>query len=161
MEGRGKSFLQVSRVGVAGWGRGGTVRTWSEGRLAVGAEKGKIGALNWPHPLRPPGARSGLADSRRHPVPSEPPPEWRDRPVFLRPYGGRVRGVAVHATPAARGCPAIGGRAGERRAAGSGHAAPRDYLTPHVGLPASPRTHGSPLAPRPRANRGWEVTSTR
>ena len=145
MEGRGKSFLQVSRAGVAGWGRGGTVRTWSEGRLAVGAEKGKIGALNWPHPLRPPGARSGLADSRRHPVPSEPPPEWRDRPVFLRLYGGRGRGVAVHATPSARGCPAIWGRAGwsgERRAAGSGHAAPRDSL-PLLGrtvppLPAPP-----------------------
>lgn len=161
MEGRGKSFLQVSRAGVAGWGRGGTVRTWSGGRLAVGAEKGKIGALNWPHPLLPPGARSGLADSRRHPVPSEPPPEWRDQPVLLRPYGGRGGG-AVHATPAARGCPATGGRAGgsgERRAAVSGHAAPRNYLTPHVGLPAPPRTYSSP--PPRQANRGWEVTSTR
>lgn len=153
MEGRGKSFLQVSRAGVAGWGRGGTMWTWSEGRLAVGAEKGKIGALNWPHPLRPPGARSGLADSRRYPVPSEPPPEWRDRPVFLRPYGGRGGGGGGSRNPGRPGMPRNRG-AGRRvwRAAGSGHAAPRDSL------PLLGRTVPSP---RPRANRGWEVTSTR
>lgn len=52
--------------GVAGGGRGRweAIRTWSEGRLAVGGRKVKEEALDWPHPPRPPGACLVLADSR-------------------------------------------------------------------------------------------------
>lgn len=88
MEGRGKKFPP----GVAGGGGGvSTGEPCGRGRRATGRRAEKANRSPELATLRPPGARSGLADSRRYPVPSRPP-RWRDRPIFLRPYGGRGGG---------------------------------------------------------------------